>query len=108
MRELLRVAGVAACLLVAGCMESAPAVDSGPVSAPAVSVTAPVTAPVTVEEDSPEFNCLTMGNRVCGQPFVPFWGDVVDASGVNHSPGCLVSYGDTSTMVCPDGFVDQS
>lgn len=73
-------------------------------------------AAVHVEEDSPGWNCLTMGNRVCGPAFVPVSQDLGDALAEGDDPAattrdwesCMVNEGDTTFIVCPDGFVETS
>ena len=62
----------------------------------------------TPEEDEPGFNCLTMGNHSCGPEWTPFWGDIYDLDPNAPHENCLVRIGDTSTVVCPDGYTTSS
>lgn len=66
------------------------------------------TISATVNEDEPGWNCLTMGNRICGASYVPAdpeWS--AEPDGTTHED-CLVEIADTSTVVCPDGYVAVS
>lgn len=59
-------------------------------------------------EDEPGFNCLTMGNRICGpdwQPADPEWS--AEPDGTTHED-CLVLIGETTYLVCPDGYTTES
>lgn len=58
----------------------------------------------TITEDSPLWNCLTTGDHSCDEGWQPI--DNADATGGRK--GCLVRYGDTSFVVCPDGYVSES
>lgn len=76
---------------------------------------------VTVDqptEDEPGWNCLTMGNLTCGPTYVPVVTAVLgDGSLLTDAlvegerqdwSGCLIEFGDTSTIVCPDGYVEAT
>lgn len=56
--------------------------------------------PVVIHEDSPGWDCRTMGNRSC----VPAenWGTY------DGHDGCLAWVGDTTLIRCADGFVTTS
>ena len=62
----------------------------------------------TIQEDEPGWNCLTMGNHSCGPEWTPFWGDIYDLDPNAPHENCLVRIGDTSTVVCPDGYTTSS
>lgn len=67
-------------------------------------------------EDDPRWNCLTMGNHICGPNYQPVDQPLADALAEGDKPdattydweSCLVSYGDTMIVVCPDGWVELS
>lgn len=69
-----------------------------------------------IAEDDPRWNCLTMGNRTCGPDFVPVTQELADAlaEGAKEDAttydweSCLVKYGDTTYIVCPDGYTETS
>jgi hypothetical protein len=80
-----------------------------------VGTPAPIVEVETITEDDVRWNCLTMGNRVCGPDYVPVTTEQADnlAEGDNP-PGWLASdypwescLNDTGTglVVCPDGLV---
>lgn len=64
----------------------------------------------TVEEDSPEWNCLTMGNKVCGPGYTPLPPEMyLDVFMPEALPKvCLWEVADTTTIVCTDGTVVTS
>jgi len=73
-----------------------------------LTVPAPTVASAPVIfDDEPGFNCLTMGNRMCGPDYVPFPEPVTDEVGTVHVD-CLIMVGESSTLVCRDGYVSQS
>lgn len=106
------IAGGAAAGLVYG-------IDTDPDLAPTphATVTPGNRESQTITEDDPRWNCITMGNRVCGPDWVP----VEDATMADGSPwldvltegtdktdwaGCLLWHTDEATaVVCPDGSV---
>lgn len=89
-------------------------IDDGP----QVIDSPPVHLAETIDETSPQWNCLTMGNKVCGGE----WEPVETATVADGSPlldvitegerqewdGCMVRFGDTTTIVCPDGYTEVS
>lgn len=110
-----RVTIAAAALAVAAFVAavSVAQADDWPTPAPTVTVT--VTAPVTpstppapVAEDDPAWNCLTMGNHRCGPEWEPFPSPAVEGPDGTQHTGCLIRFGDTSFIVCPDGYTDES
>jgi len=98
-RGWLMTAGVLAAFAVGGTAEG-----DIVLTVPAAPVTS---SPVQIFDDEPGWNCLTMGNRVCGPDYIPFVEPVTDEAGIVHT-GCLIMVGETSTLVCPDGYVSQS
>ncbi len=68
-------------------------------------------------EDAPGWNCLTMGNKVCGSKWRPvdqaFAEILAQDARDTQTPGhdvayfrtCLYVNGDTAWVVCPDGYV---
>lgn len=67
-----------------------------------------ISAVSTVNEDDPEWNCLTMGNRECGPDFIPAPTDwTTEPDGTTHQD-CLALIGDTTYVVCPDGYTTTS
>jgi hypothetical protein len=67
----------------------------------------------TITEDDPRWNCLTMGNRKCGPDYKPVPKGLAEAlyEGVDTKEDwtkCLVNFGDTTVIVCPDGRVETS
>lgn len=96
------LAGVAALLLTGQALAGA----SEPVTL--IDPAHPTDSLISVSEDSPEWNCLTMGNRECGPdwtPADPEWS--AEPDGTRHD-GCLVSIGETTYLVCPDGYTAVS
>ena len=79
---------------------------------------APVETTPVIHEDEPGWNCLTMGNKVCGPSFVPVETatlgdgspllDVLTEGERQDWTGCLIQFGDTTYIVCPDGYVESS
>ena len=75
-------------------------------------IPAPAEGEAGITDDSPGFNCLTMGNRVCG----PGWERVPDdvyASIYNgnlptDTDYCVWSTGALVTIACTDGMVTTS
>jgi hypothetical protein len=81
-----------------------------------VTIAPPASIVETIDETSPQWNCLTMGNHLCG----PEWTSVETATLDDGSPmmdvltegertdwtGCLTNSGPTVTIVCPDGYVE--
>lgn len=63
----------------------------------------------TISEDDPRWNCLTMGNGVCGPDYRPVDAELSDALSegevAKDYTSCLVREGDTTYIVCPDGQV---
>ena len=65
----------------------------------------------TLNEDAVGWNCLTMGNRVCGDAFAPIGSPLADALAEGEDSAtpardwsvCLVDAARTF-IVCPDGF----
>lgn len=120
-RTLVATALIA--VAVAGCAPTSANVSEGrntPIGTPTQS-----TAPVVVEEDDPRWNCMTMGNKVCGPVFVPVSSiaglgdalaegdDATTPTGTNTAPtrnweACMVWEGDTTYIHCPDGFTTTS
>lgn len=88
-------------------------VEPAPEPEPAPVVTA---EPVCYEDDLYCWNCLTMGNGVCGpdwQPLDSGWQDAMAEGGAPDATTrdwsvCLVKVGDTTVVVCPDGWVETS
>ena len=75
---------------------------------PAEPMDSTITAIHEPAEDEPGWNCLTMGNRSCGEgwePADPEW--TTEPDGTTHE-GCLVLIGDTSYIACPDGYTTTS
>jgi hypothetical protein len=73
----------------------------------------------TIEEDEEGWNCMTMGNGLCGPTYHKVTQELGDslAEGSDEWPeyaasrdweSCLIEIADTSTIVCPDGFVTTS
>jgi hypothetical protein len=71
-------------------------------------------APEVLTEEDPGWNCLTMGNRLCGAPYRPVDSELADALSEGEEGSdypwetCLVAVGDTTIVVCPDGKVITS
>lgn len=76
-----------------------------------VSVTIPAWADPGITEDDPGWNCLTMGNGLCGPEYAPVTTELADvlteASDVDRAwEACLWrSIPDATAVVCPDGSV---
>jgi len=94
---------------VAGCAHAA--VQPGPDAPPTTS------RHVTITEDDPRWNCLTMGNRTCGPRYhmvddVPNpvgWRQAIVGDMREADPyRCLIDISDTTTIVCQDGKVWHS
>jgi len=96
-------------LFAAGCIYAADADDLAGPQPPALETT-------TIQEDDPRWNCMTMGNRICG----PNWNlvpqELADALAEGGAPDattrdwevCRVRLDDTTIVVCPDGWVETS
>lgn len=116
------IAGGAAAGLVYGIdhdPDLAPTVTSrnAPVTKPAPAVTKPAPRE-TISEDDWQWNCLTMGNKMCGPDWVPVDHELADALAEGDDDGndypweaCKVrfenedgtAYSDATIVVCPDG-----
>ena len=76
-----------------------------------VSVTIPAWADAGLSEDDPGWNCLTMGNRVCGPEYGPVTTELADVLAEGDDPdrvweACVyAATGDVLTIACPDGYV---
>lgn len=109
---------MAAGVLAGSLLPLSPFVDTTPTTsvAPVVLETVGTAA---VQEDDPRWNCMTMGNRICGPNWKPVPQELGDAlaEGVSEAPenadtrdweACLVDEGDTTYIVCPDGYTMTS
>lgn len=91
-----------------------------PVKVPGPTVTKTIAPTPTIEEDDPRWNCMTMGNRICGpdwEPVKPELGDALsegsDKPFTFRWEDCKVkwenedgtAYSDATIVVCPDGDV---
>lgn len=65
-----------------------------------------------VDEDMPGFNCLTMGNRKCGPDWKPLpddvFAEIMDGETQTATDYCLWLTGETTLIVCSDGFTTTS
>lgn len=67
-----------------------------------------------ITEEDPRWNCLTMGNGVCGPTYVPVTPEQADNLSEGDEGGdfpwesCLIDIDSTTTVVCPDGTVVTS
>jgi hypothetical protein len=69
--------------------------------------------PAVIDEDDPRFNCLTMGNHICGPGYVPVTAEQADALAEGDEAGaapvdwrsCLIWPKGQTLVVCPDGTV---
>jgi hypothetical protein len=101
-------------LLALGTACASPYAPQGGSPLPTTSTTIDNDDPIF--EDDPRWNCLTMGNRTCGPNYQPVDQPLADAlaEGAKDDAttydweSCLVAYGDTTIIVCPDGYVETS
>lgn len=65
-----------------------------------------------VQEDMPGFNCLTMGNHRCGPDWEPLpddvFAEIMDGETQTATDYCLWLTGETTLIVCSDGFTTTS
>ncbi len=75
---------------------------------------APPVTTTQIEEDHPDWNCMTMGNLTCGSGWEPLTDDIADAvaEGVDDPASiptsrddCMMRVADEVTIVCSDGRV---
>lgn len=108
-------AGVALAVLILACLGSSLAfpAETTPVASPATMATLtprPTGSPVA--EDDLRFNCLTMGNRLCGPSWIPvprdLYGPLNETVADRDWRDCLIHYGDTTVVACADGGVYTS
>lgn len=76
---------------------------------------APATHPIghVISDDDPTFNCLTMGNLICGPTYQPVDDEFADTLNEGRPEfrdwtGCLYQVGPTTDIVCPDGYKETS
>lgn len=115
----MNVKGMEVAALMAGAMFFGGALVRVSTPEPTPTPTVTVTAPAQVAEDDPDWNCLTMGNHSCSpEDWKPVEESVLsDGSALldvltegdrQDWTGCLVRWGDTTKIVCPDGYVETS
>lgn len=77
----------------------------------------PHPAVTPVYEDSPRWNCLTMGNKTCGSAYKmvddtshpEVWKAMIREDHRNYDPyKCLIQVASTSRIVCQDGWTETS
>jgi hypothetical protein len=91
-------------------------IDHDPDLAPSDTVSATVIAPPvaetpeteTITEDDPRWNCITMGNHICGPDWEPIPESLYAGLGVSDDEQCAWHVADTTTVVCSDEQVFTS
>ena len=101
-----------AVVMIGSQIKATTVVPSKSTPSPVVSHTV---SPSTISEDDPNWNCLTMGNKICG----PTWETIKlhsttelalknSEDATQDWSKCLIHFDDTTTIVCPDGKVYHS
>lgn len=81
---------------------------------PAMATIATTNTPTRITEDDPRWNCLTMGDHLCGPKYKVIddteypsaWFKTIATNHPGYDPyRCLIAVDDTTEIVCQDGWV---